>query len=160
MPSRERRKVSVGDVIASSIEGSLESIAVISPEYDQAFCSTGFHVVNSASLNSETLIVLLKSAVGQLQLKKGSSGTILTAINKDALSQLVLPLISRGTQHRIQELVIESSVLRQQSRRLLQCAKRTGEMSIEQDEDAAIAWLDNEAGRELFQRASAADVAR
>ena len=60
----------MGDVIVSSIEGSLDSIALIRGEYDQALCSTGFHVVNSQTFNSETLLVLLKSIVGQLQLKK------------------------------------------------------------------------------------------
>ena len=47
LPTRARRKVSAGDVIVSSIEGSLDSIALVGPEYDQALCSTGFHVVKS-----------------------------------------------------------------------------------------------------------------
>ena len=55
LPSRARRRVAAGDVIVSSIEGSLSSIALIEKEYNQAICSTGFHVVNSRSLNSETL---------------------------------------------------------------------------------------------------------
>ena len=93
LPSRARRKVATGDVIVSSIEGSLDSIALIDEEYDQALCSTGFYVVNSQAFNSETLLVLLKSIVGQLQLKKGCSGTILTAINKDEFGKVILPII-------------------------------------------------------------------
>ena len=50
LPSRARRKVTMGDVIVSSIEGSLDSIALIREEYDQALCSTGFHVVNSTDI--------------------------------------------------------------------------------------------------------------
>ncbi len=91
LPSRARRIVATGDVIVSSIEGSLSSIALIEKEYDQALCSTGFYVVNSTFFNSETLLVILKSMVGQLQLKKGCSGTILTAINNDELTRVVLP---------------------------------------------------------------------
>ena len=144
LPSRARRRISSGDVIVSSIEGSLDSIALIGPEYDQAICSTGFHVINSTSINSETLLVLLKSMVGQLQLKKGCSGTILTAINKDALNQIVLPLVSKETQDEIQHLIANSSTLRQQSKRLLECAKRAVEIAIEQDEQTAIAWLGSE----------------
>ena len=108
LPSRARRKVAAGDVIVSSIEGSLSSIALIEKEYDQSLCSTGFYVVNSKSLNSATLLVLLKSIVGQLQLKKGCSGTILTAINRNELKKLVLPLIDEETQAQIQQKVSES----------------------------------------------------
>lgn len=141
LPSRARRKVATGDVIVSSIEGSLSSIALIEKEYDEALCSTGFHVVNSKFLNSETLLVLLKSMVGQLQLKKGCSGTILTAINKDEFNKLVLPKVDEAVQSQIQQKVTESFNLRKQSKHLLECAKLAVEIAIEQNEDAAIKWL-------------------
>lgn len=144
LPSRARRKVSAGDVIVSSIEGSLESIALIDSQYDGAVCSTGFHVINSHAFNTETLLVLLKSTVGQLQLKKGCSGTILTAINKEEFSKIVLPKIAEGTQDEIQKKVVESAALRRQSRRLLESAKRAVEIAIEQDEATAMAWLEEE----------------
>lgn len=145
LPSRARRMVATGDVIVSSIEGSLDSIALVDEEYNQALCSTGFHVINSKLLNSETLLVALKSLVGQLQLKQGSTGTILTAINKRAFNQVVLPVIAAKTQTQIQQMVTESALLRQESKRLLECAKRAVEIAIEQDEQTAIAWLENSA---------------
>ncbi len=143
LPSRARRKVATGDVIVSSIEGSLDSIALIDEEYDQALCSTGFHVVNSQAFNSETLLVLLKSIVGQLQLKKGCSGTILTAINKDEFGKVILPIIAEEKQLQIQQKVVESFNLRKQSKHLLECAKRAVEIAIEQDEQTAIDWLED-----------------
>lgn len=142
LPSRARRKVSTGDVIVSSIEGSLSSIALIEKEYDQALCSTGFYVIKSNSFNSEALLVLLKSTLGQLQLKKGCSGTILTAINKDEFSKVVLPKLKDTLQTQIQQKVIESFNLRKQSKHLLECAKRAVEIAIEQDECKAISWLE------------------
>lgn len=143
LPSRARRKVLTGDVIVSSIEGSLQSIALIQEEYNQALCSTGFHVINSEVFNSETLLVLLKSVVGQMQLKKGCNGTILTAINKYEFQKIVLPKITEEVQTQIQEKVIESFDLREQSKYLLGCAKQAVEMAIEQDEQVAIKWLEN-----------------
>ncbi len=144
LPSRARRQVAMGDVIVSSIEGSLDSIALIDKEYDQALCSTGFHVVNSQAFNSETLLVLLKSIIGQLQLKKGCSGTILTAINKDEFGKVILPIIAEEKQIQIQQKVVESFNLRKQSKRLLECAKRAVEIAIEEDEQTAIDYLENE----------------
>ena len=144
LPTRARRKVATGDVIVSSIEGSLNSIALIEKDYNQALCSTGFHVVNSKTFIPETLLVLLKSIVGQLQLKKGCSGTILTAINRDEFKQVLLPKVIQAKQTDIQQKVIESFNLRKQSKHLLESAKRAVEIAIEQDEQTAIQWLENE----------------
>ena len=141
LPSRARCQVKVGDVIVSSVKGSLESIALITEEYDNALCSTGFHAINSDVINSETLLVFLKSSVGQLQLKKGCSGTILTAINRDEFSKIVVPTIRAEKQTEIQQKVVESFNLRKYAKDLLECAKRAVEIAIEQDEQAAIDWL-------------------
>lgn len=144
LPSRARRKVKTGDLIVSSIEGSLSSIALIDEEYEHALCSTGFHVIKSKNYSPETLLVLLKSMVGQLQLKKGCSGTILTAINKEEFGKVVLPIISTKKQSQIQQKVTESFNLRKQAKHLLECTKRAVEMAIESDEQTAIDWLENE----------------
>ena len=141
LPTRARCKVAAGDVIASSIEGSLDSVALIPEEYDNALCSTGFYAVSSSAINSETLLTLLKSSVGQMQLKKGCSGTILTAINSDEFKKLALPLILPDKQREIERKVAESFNLRSRSKELLEYAKRAVEIAIEQDENAAIDWL-------------------
>ena len=143
LPSRARCKVNIGDVIASSIEGSLESIALVTEEYDNALCSTGFHAINSDVLNTETLLVFLKSSVGQLQLKKGCSGTILTATNKEEFGRIVVPFITADKQAEIQQKVIESFSLRKRAKDLLECAKRAVEISVEKDEQTAIDWLES-----------------
>jgi restriction endonuclease S subunit len=144
LPSRARRKVSKDDVIVSSIEGSLSSCALIPDEYDGALCSTGFYIVDSNKINPQTLLVLLKSPIGQEQLKKGCSGTILTAINKDEIRKIVLPIVDSGIQNQIQQKIIESFNLRKQSKHLLECVKKAVEMAIEKDEETAMKWLDSQ----------------
>lgn len=146
LPTRARRQVSAGDVIVSSIEGSLESVALIHDEYDKALCSTGFHVVRSEAINPETLLVLLKSAAGQMQIEKGCRGTILTAIGKDELAKIVLPILPQETQGEIRRMAVESFRLRAESGRLLECAKRAVEIAIEENEEAAREWLTKETG--------------
>ena len=94
-------------------------------------------------LNSKVLLVLLKSIIGQLQLKKGCSGTILTAINKDEFSKIAVPKIRAEKQAEIEQKVIESFNLRKQAKNLLEHAKRAIEIAIEQDEQTAINWLES-----------------
>ena len=131
LPSRARRKINTNDVIISSIEGSLESCALITDDYDNALCSTGFYVVNSEKVNSETLLVLFKSEVMQNILKQGCSGTILTAINKTEFQNIPIPLIDLPTQQQISALIQESFALRKESERLLVEAKDMVEREIE-----------------------------
>lgn len=131
LPSRARRKVNSGDVIISSIEGSLESCALVAEDYDNALCSTGFYVINSEKINSETLLVLFKLEVMQNILKQNCSGTILTAINKAEFQNIPVPLIDKEIQQQISELISQSFTLRRESERLLVEAKEMVEREIE-----------------------------
>lgn len=142
LPSRARRRVSAGQVIVSSVEGSLQSCALIEDEYDGALCSTGFYVLDSDVINSETLLVLFKSEPIQALLIQRCSGTILTAISKDEFLSMPLPKIDSELQKTVAEKVQESFALRRKSKELLEVAKQAVEMAIEQGEDAALAWLE------------------
>ncbi|MCM1025930.1 MAG: restriction endonuclease subunit S [Roseburia sp.] len=141
LPSRARRMVHKGNIIISSIEGSLQSCALITDEYDGALCSTGFFVLDSDEINSETMLVLFKSDPVQALLKQQCTGTVLTAFSKDGLMSIPIPDISDDLQAEIKSSVKESFRLRQSSKNLLEAAKCAIELAIEQDEDKAIAYL-------------------
>ncbi|AEF84099.1 dna methylase-type I restriction-modification system [Treponema primitia ZAS-2] len=131
LPSRARRKVNANDVIVSTIEGSLSSCALVPHNYDDALCSTGFYVINSLKINSETLLVLIKSEPLQNLLKQGCSGTILTAISNTEFSNIPIPLIDASIQRQIADLINKSFVLRKESENLLEEAKAMVEREIE-----------------------------
>lgn len=142
LPTRARRKVKTNDVIISSIEGSLKSCAIVSIEYDNALCSTGFYVINSETINSETLLVLFKSEPMQNILKQKCSGTILTSINKDDFLKIPLPNIESSIQLTIKLKVNESNQYRMKSENLLKVAKRAVEIAIEKDEMFAFNFIE------------------
>lgn len=146
LPSRARRLVHSGQVIVSSVEGSLGSCALIDDEYDGSLCSTGFYVVDSDIINSETLLVLFKSAPIQSLLKQRCSGTILTAISKEEFQNMPLPNIDGNVQTEISNKVQESFSLRREAKRLLDNAIKAVELAIETDEETAIAWLESTNG--------------
>lgn len=131
----------IAEAFISSIEGSLQSCAFITDEFNGALCSTGFYILTSESLNPETLLVLFKSGPIQALMKQRCSGTILTAISKDELLSMPLPKIDDEVQGVIAEKVQESFSLRRQSKQLLESAKHAVEMAIEQGEDQAMRWL-------------------
>lgn len=143
LPSRARRKVNTNDVIISSIEGSLDSCALVTENYNNALCSTGFYIINSKKINSETLLVLFKSEPIQNILKKSCSGTILTAINKTEFQNIPVPLIDKKVQVEIASLVSKSFILKKQYEQLLNTAKRAVEIAIEQDEEIAMKYIES-----------------
>lgn len=131
LPTRARRLVHQGDVIVSSIEGSLDSCALVTDEYDGALCSTGFYVLQSHQHNPETLLTLFKSLPIQNLMKKGCSGTILTAIGKSEFEKIPIPLIRKEVQEEIAKHVQKSFELRKEAMQLLENAKLTVEAVIE-----------------------------
>lgn len=141
LPSRARRQVKAGQIIVASVEGSLQSCALITDEYDNALCSTGFYVLDSKKINPETLLVLFKSKPIQELLKQRCSGTILTAITKNELLDMPLPKVEEQAQLEIAKKVRESFDLRNQSEHLINLAKSVVEYAIETDEATAIKWL-------------------
>lgn len=141
LPSRARRLVNTNDVIISSIEGSLQSCALVGEEYNNALCSTGFYVINSNKINSETLVVLFKSELMQSIMKQNCSGTILTGMNKDEFKNILVPIIDKKAQQKIAQLIEESFTLKKQSEHLLDVAKRAVEIAIEESEEVAINFI-------------------
>lgn len=143
LPSRARRLIKKGNVIVSSIEGSLESCAIVTDEYDGSLCSTGFYVIDSDTYNSETLLVLLKSRPIQMLFKRSCSGTILTNITKEEFLQIPLPEVTDSTQNIIKNKVTEAYLFRDKGKAFLEYAKQAVEMAIEKDELSAVVWLEN-----------------
>lgn len=141
LPSRARRRITAGQVIISSVEGSLQSCAIVPDKYDGALCSTGFYVLTSECTNPETLLVLFKSEPIQSLMKQRCSGTILTAISKDELLSMPLPKIDYGVQKEIAVQVQNTYALRSQAEQLLEYANQAVEIAIEYGEEDALKWL-------------------
>lgn len=141
LPSRARRVIKKGNVIVASVEGSMDRCALVDERYHNAICSTGFYVVDSTQINSETLLLLFKNKFIQLLLRKNCSGTILTALNKLEFLKLQIPLIDIRVQKDIKKIIQDLNSLSLMSDELFEKAKQAVEMAIEQDEETALKWL-------------------
>lgn len=130
-PGRAKRVLSTGDVIVSSVEGSLGKVALVDDEQKGYLASTGFFQFRSDEILPEVLLVLAKSMIFHMQLEKETAGTILTAVPKDAIKNIFVPVLSMGTQQKIADLVKKSHEARKRSKELLEAAKRKVEEMIE-----------------------------
>lgn len=141
LPSRARRKVSKGKVIVSSIEGSLNSCAIIDNDEENLICSNGFFVIDSDKINSETLFVLFKSDIMQSLLKQQCTGTILTCINKIDFNKLLIPIIRDEIQKIIALQVKEAFREYKKSEKILETLINAMEIALLKDEESAIKFI-------------------
>ncbi len=122
-PSRAKRVLKPNDVILSSVEGSLEKVALVGKEQDEYLASNGFFQFRSKDILPGVLLVLAKSFVLQMQFEKETAGTILTAVPKEAVKNIVVPKINKPTQQKIADLVQKSHEARSKAKQLLEQAK-------------------------------------
>lgn len=87
--------------------------------------------MKAIDMNPESLLILLKTQIMQQLLKKGCSGIILTAILKYEFNRVLIPILPQNTQKQIAELIQTSFALRQESKGLLESAKRMVEEEID-----------------------------
>lgn len=130
-PSRAKRVLKENDVIVSSVEGSLGKVALVHKDQKDYSASTGFFQFRSKRILPEVLLVLAKSIVFQWQLEKRCAGTILTAVPKESIKDIFVPILPQPIQQKIAELVRQSHESRKKAKELLEQAKREVEELIE-----------------------------
>jgi len=140
-PSRARMLLRAGDVIASTVEGSLDKVALVSEDYHGAIGSTGFFVLRPRTVQSGYLLALVKSMIVREQMRCEASGTILAAVPSKSLQNIIVPNIPFEKRNEIAQLVEESHTARREAKALLKKAKRAVEIAIEEGEESALAFI-------------------
>ena len=136
-------RVYENDIVFSLI-GSVGETALVTSEFSGAFISNNTGKIEcNASIFSVTLQVLLASVIGELYFEKYKTQTAQPKISDKDLHNFVIPILTEEKQIQIQQKVNESFNLRNRAKDLLEHAKRAVEIAIEQDEQAAINWLES-----------------
>lgn len=131
------------DTILFSKDGSVGIAYKIEKDLDIITSGALLHltVKNSEEVLPDYLTLVLNSKVVQLQAERDSSGAIIKHWKPSEIEKVVIPVLDLETQKQISEKVQESFALRHQSEELLEYAKRTVEIAIEEGEKKAMEWL-------------------
>lgn len=141
IPSRAKRQVFSGDLLLSTVEGSIDKIALISGNENGYFASSGFLQIRPKDCTNEYLLIFFKSVFGQQQLRKICGGSILSAIQIRLLDHIAIPITDKKNEEEITNLVQQSHQLHRESKRLLEVAKKAVEIAIEESEEKAMQYL-------------------
>lgn len=89
----------------------------------------------------EYLTLALNSKLVKMQAERDAGGSIILHWRVGEIENVVVPLVDMATQTQIAALVRQSFTLKAESERLLEVAKHAVEVAIEQDEQAALAYI-------------------
>lgn len=146
--NEERILIQKNDLLFASMGvGSLGRISYIDNEIDNCTSDGTIRILRvkekfkNQNFEIPTLL-FLTSKFGQELIYKyviGSTGII--SISKENIENLIVPKISLEANNRITELVLQSQKLKKESENLLELAKRSVEIAIEQNEEIALQYI-------------------
>lgn len=131
LPSRARRQVRSGDVIASSVVGSIDKAAAIAEAQNDYIASTGFFHLRPRTVSTEYLLLLVRSLCVRMQFLQQATGGILSAVPDSRLKHVVVPRLPASLQQEISGLVAKAHAAKRKSRELLEQAKARVEQLVE-----------------------------
>lgn len=137
-------RLKTGDVLTVR-SGSIGQAAVVKEKDLESIVSS--HLIRlrlkpDSPIRSTPLALFLSTTPGVRQIMMHSNGAVVPEISQPSLTQVVIPIIQEECQNALESLIAASDHAREESKRLLDIAKRGVEVAIEQDEVAATRWLD------------------
>lgn len=141
-PSRATQLVRAGDVLTSTVRPVRRLSAIVLPEQDGAVASSGFVVLQPRAVAAEVLMTYLRLPLVCEVMDLHTSASLYPAISESDLLNLPFPEIGRAEGETIAKCVQDAHASRRRARELLAAAQRAVEIAIEQDEAAALVYLD------------------
>ncbi len=142
----QSKQAQEGDVVVTRV-GTIGLSARIPEECDGGTISDNLirvRILDKSKVDSYYLSYFLGSEIGKALMLRNARGSVQQRLNQETLKEIMLPIPEMEVQSKIKGKIIESFNLRKQSKHLLECAKRAVEIAIEQDEQTAIDYLENE----------------
>lgn len=102
------------------------------------------NVKNEKRILPEYLTLALNSKVVQMQAERDAGGSIILHWRLSEIENVVVPIIDYKKQEQIADLIEQSFSLKKQSEHLLEVAKKAVEIAIEENEDIALQYINQE----------------
>ncbi len=97
--------------------------------------------IESHQILPEYLTLVLNSIVVQKQIDRDVGGSVINHWRPDQIKMTIIPILDNAKQKEIKELIEKSFFNREQSKSLLEIAKRGVEIAIEKNEEEAEKWI-------------------
>ena len=147
LPANAKINVKNGDLLVSTVRPYRGAVTIIDTSENDLIVSGAFTVLRkkeNSKINTQVLQVLLRTNIYKELLLKYNVGTSYPVIKDDDVLNLIIPIIDISIQNKIEEKIKKSFLLKEESKRLLDLAKKAVEIAIEKDENEAIKIINEE----------------
>ncbi len=144
LPANAKINVKNGDLLVSTVRPYRGAVTIIDTSENDLIVSGAFTVLRkkeNSKINTQVLQVLLRTNIYKELLLKYNVGTQYPVIKDEDVLNLIIPNIDETIQTQIEEKIKKSFVLKEQSKKLLDLAKRAVEVAIEKNEDEAMEFI-------------------
>ncbi len=142
LPANAKIKISYKNMLISKVRPNRGAVAIIDSKLNNLVASGAFTVLKEKSgMSIEVLFVLLRSYLYKDWLLKWNVGSSYPVIKDKDILNLPIPTLQTGIQSQITKKIQESFKLREESKSLLEKAKRAIEIAIEDGEVKAMEWI-------------------
>lgn len=134
------------DIILSK-DGTPGIAYLLSEEPEKMILSGGLlrlELKNTEDYLPEYLTLVLNSILVQEQIEQQTSGAVILHWLVDDIKSTIIPKLERAKQQEIVDKIREATMAKKQSKQLLEIAKHGVEKAIEENEDIAMQWIDEQ----------------
>lgn len=145
LPANAKIKLHIGDILISKVRTYRGAVAVVENyDYIGSGAFTVLHERLNSQINKETLYTFFKlKPILDLTLKY-NTGTSYPTITDEDILNMPIPIFKQNIQNEIREKIQEAKKLQIQSKQLLEIAKRGVEIAIEENEENATRWINEQ----------------
>lgn len=132
-----------GDILFTK-DGTI-GITWVNDEDNKAVLSGAFLILKpKIEIDREYLALVLNSIICSKQIEMLSGGALIAHLKPSDAMSLQIPILSKVLQKEISGKILESKATYRKSKALLEIAKKAVELAIEESEDKASKWIDEE----------------
>ena len=133
------------DTILLSKDGTVGIAYKIKNETEMITSGALLHLsIKKDDVLPEYLTLVLNSLIVQLQAQRDAGGSIIQHWKPSEIQEILIPIIDISVQKQIEEKIKKSFLLKEESKQLLDLAKKAVEIAIEKDENEAIKIINEE----------------
>lgn len=130
------------DVILLSKDGSVGIAYKAETDLNCITSGAILHLeIKDKNVLPDYLTLVLNSLVVKLQAERDAGGSIIQHWKPSEIQEVIIPIIDKSIQQQIANLIQESFALKTESEKLLEIAKRAVEIAIEDNEEVAVAFI-------------------
>ena len=140
LSSQKRAQIGYGDILIYTTGANIgRTQAYLKNDY--ALASNHVNILRVKGVNPIYLAFVLNSRVGRMQTEKLCTGSAQAEIYPSDIEKFVVPILDETLQEAIASKVQESFAMKTESKRLLNVAKDSVEIAINENEEKALQYI-------------------